>query len=262
MTDTVQIQKAKERDPSIRSVERAIIVLRALNQAPVSTLDALYRLTAVPKPTLIRLLHTFEELGLVTHAGRPGQYRLLDGVNMLNSGYHHVPHIVQATAPIVRKLTEQIKWPIAVGVLEVDALVVRYSTIPYSPLSLLHSSINMRLSLVARAMGRAYLAFCTPEERQTLLEILRQSPHSEDRLAQDSEAINALMDATRERGYALRDEAVRPVSRTIAVPVMAQDVVVASIGMTWFSSALSTEVVIERYLGELREASRRISGLL
>jgi DNA-binding IclR family transcriptional regulator len=62
-------------------------------------------------------------------------------------------------------------------------------TIPYSPLSLLHSSINMRLSLVSRTLGRAYLAFCLPDEQEMLLEVVRQSHHPEDRLAQDREAV-------------------------------------------------------------------------
>jgi IclR family mhp operon transcriptional activator len=251
-----------ERESSIRAVERAITLLRAMNQLPVSTLDGLHQLTSLPKPTLIRLLRTFEDLGLVAHGARPGEYQLLDGVNALNSGYHHVPRVVEIAAPLVRELTEEIKWPIAVAMLDVDALVVRYSTIPYSPLSLLHSSINMRLSLVSRALGRAYLAFCSSEEQEMLLEVVRQSHHPEDRLAQDREAVQAMLDQTRKRGYALRDSAVRPVSGTIAVPVMAREFVAASIGLTWFSSALTTEKVVDRYLDQMLKASRRISEQL
>ncbi|MDR3097422.1 MAG: DNA-binding transcriptional regulator [Paraburkholderia sp.] len=251
-----------DRESSIRAVERAITLLRALNQMPVSTLDSLHQLTSLPKPTLIRLLRTFEDLELVSRGARPGEYRLLDGVNALNSGYHHVPRVVEIAAPIVRELTEEIKWPIAVGMLDVDALVVRYSTIPYSPLSLLHSSINMRLSLVSRALGRAYLAFCSAEEQEMLLEVVRQSHHPEDRLAHEREAVRAMLEQTRARGYALRDPAVRPVSGTIAVPVMAKEFVVASIGLTWFSSALTADKVVDRYLGRLLEVSRRISEKL
>jgi hypothetical protein len=49
-----------ERESSIRAVERAITLLRALNQMPVSTLDGLHQLTSLPNPTLLRLLRTFE----------------------------------------------------------------------------------------------------------------------------------------------------------------------------------------------------------
>ncbi|MGN4151196.1 DNA-binding transcriptional regulator [Burkholderia gladioli] len=251
-----------QRDSSIRAVERAIALLRALNQMPVSTLDGLHQSTTLPKPTLVRLLRTFEELGLVARGARPGEYRLLDGVNALTSGCHHVPRVVEIAGPLVRALTEEIKWPIAVGMLDVDALVVRHSTIPYSPVSLLHSSINMRLSLVSRALGRAYLAFCSPEEQEMLLEVVRQSHHREDRLAHDREAVQAMLAQTRRRGYGLRDATVRPVSGTLAVPVIAKDFVVASIGPTWFSSALTVDKVVERYLHRLQDVSRRISEQL
>lgn len=259
---TDQSDSMAERDSSIRAVERAIVLLRALNQMPISTLDGLHQSTSLPKPTLVRLLRTFEELGLVARGARPGEYRLIDGVNSLNSGYHHVPRVVQVAGPLVRELTEEIKWPIAVGMLDVDALVVRYSTIPYSPLSLLHSSINMRLSLVSRALGRAYLAFCSPEEQEMLLEVVRQSHHPEDRLAQDQKAVQAMLAETRQRGYALRDTSVRPVSGTLAVPVMVNGFVIASIGLTWFSSALTVEKVVDRYYGRLAEVSRQIAAQL
>ncbi|MFT4066029.1 DNA-binding transcriptional regulator [Paraburkholderia sp.] len=248
-----------ERDASIRSVERAIILLRALNQVPVSTLDALHQLTSLPKPTLVRLLRTFEDLGLVARGGRPGEYRLLDGVNALNSGYHHVPRIVQIAAPLTRALTEEIKWPIAVGMLDIDAVVVRYSTIPYSPLSLLHTSINMRLSLVAHALGRAYLAFCSAEEQEMLLGVVRQSSHPEDRLANDRDALMAVLNETRERRYALRDPRLHPVSGTIAVPVMSGQFVAAVVGLTWFSSVLSADEVVDRYLARLQDVAKRIT---
>ena len=113
-----------ERESSIRAVERAITLLRALNQMPISTLDGLHQLTALPKPTLIRLLRTFADQELVARGSRPGEYRLLNGVNALNSGYHHVPRVVEIASPLVRELTEDIKWPIAVAMLDVDEVVI------------------------------------------------------------------------------------------------------------------------------------------
>ena len=56
-------------------------------------------------------------------------------------------------------------------------MVVRYSTIPLSPLALKHSTLNVRLSLVSRAIGRVYLAFCAPDVQDAIL--------LADRLGQD-----------------------------------------------------------------------------
>ncbi len=44
--------------------------------------------------------------------------------------------------------------------------------------------------------------------------------------------------------------------------MIAKDFVVASIGLTWFSSALTVDKVVERYLHRLQDVSRRISEQL
>ncbi|QHE86533.1 DNA-binding transcriptional regulator [Hydrogenophaga sp. BPS33] len=246
----------------IRSVERALDVLLALNRGPISTLDQLYQQTRIPKPTLVRLLETLQKRGMVARAPQYGAYSLSSGVKMLSAGYHGEPRIVEAAAAPANALTRKIKWPLAVAVPDYDAVVVRYSTIPDSPLSLLHSTINMRLSLVGRAMGRAYLAFCGREERRALLDILNLSSSEEDASAKDRPAMLATLKKIRQQGYALRAPGIRPVSGTLAVPVMEGQRVVATLGMTWIASAVSNEQAVERYLEPLQGLSRLISTRL
>lgn len=247
---------------NIRAVERAIDLLQALNQQPVSSIHSLHRSTGLPKSTLSRLLRTLEAKGLVSHLGQYGAYMVTSKVASLSCGYHDAPSIIEAAAAIAEALTREVKWPLALALLDTDAVVVRYSTIPHSPLSLLHSTLNKRYSLVARALGRAYLAFCSPEEQELLLEVVRQSGLEEDGLAHQGKALRAMLAETRSRGYALRDPAVRPVSSSIAVPIFDQERVVGSLGMTWFSSVLTPAQVLERYLVKLQDASRQISARL
>ena len=251
--------------PVIHAVSRAISLLRALNRQPVSTVDALYQLTRIPKPSIVRLLRTFEAEGLVQHAAQYGAYVLTSGVADLACGFHGEPRILQAVAPLVDALTMAIKWPVAVGVLDTDAVVVRHSTIPLSPLSFLHSSIGMRLSLVSRALGRAYLAFCSPEEQAVLLALIARSSRPEDALARQPEFVKAMLAEVRARGYALRDPSIRPVSQTIAVPIFEGGHVAATLGMTWFTAVHGTPFIVERYLAQLRgaadEAGERLMAL-
>jgi IclR family mhp operon transcriptional activator len=156
----------------------------------------------------------------------------------------------------------RIKWPLAVALQERHAMVVRYSTIPLSPLALRHSTINMRLSLVSRAMGRAYLAFCSAEEQQATLQALAHSSDPEDYLARDTERVRELLDGVQTARYAIRDPSVWPASNTLAVPVFNRDGVAASMGMTFFSSAMTAAQAVDKYLGELRSAADRISERL
>lgn len=245
--------------PPVRSVERAIELLQCLNRQPISTLDVLHRQTGLPKPSLVRLLQTLVSKGLVNHAPQHGAYYLTSAVQTLSCGYHSEPRIIEAAAPIADAVTARFKWPVAVAVFDTDAVVVRYSTIAQSPLSLLHSSINMRLSLVSRALGRAYLAFCPPDEQKIILGLLAQSADAEDQSAADLATAMAMLEEVRQRGYALRDPLVRPVSNTLALPIFEHGHVVASFGVTWFSSALSVEDAVSTLYPAMKAAANKIS---
>lgn len=244
----------------VNVVRRALQILRALNRQPVSSVDAIHKQTAIPKPTIVRLLQTLEADGLVRRAPQYGAYYLTSEVTALASGYHSEPRIVEASAAVCDALTQELKWPVSIAVHDGDVMVVRYSTIPNSPLSFFHSTINMRLSLVTQALGRAFLAFCGPTEQDALLEMLTRS--SSEPIGGQEESVRRMLAEVRERGYALRDPRVRPESSTIAVPILEGGRVVATIGLTWFSSALKPEQAVERFLPRLLQASADISQAL
>ena len=247
----------------INVVVRALKLLRALNRQAISTLDALHKATGIPKPSIVRLLQTLEAEGLVRRAPQYGAYHLTSEVNALASGYHSEPRIIEAAAAVADRLTRDLKWPVSVAVHDGDAMVVRYSTIPQSSLSFFHSTINMRISMLTQAMGRAYLAFVDPLERKALLNMLDNAESTgASEAASESQAIRAMLTQVRRRGYALRDPRVRPESSTIAVPIYDEDHVVATLGLTWFSSALSTDKAVESFFAPLQQASNEISQAL
>lgn len=248
--------------PPVRAVVRALDLLQALNRQPVSTLDVLHAQTGMPKPTLVRLLQTFESRGMVKHAPQHGAYFLTSGVRSLSSGYHSEPMIVEAAAPLMDALTLRVKWPTAVAMLDDSAMVVRYSTIPLSPLSMRHSTINFRLSLVSRALGRAYLAFCPADQQEALLQGVMTSPEPEDEAVRDRDALQTVLAKVHDRGYALRDPKVVPATNTLAVPVFDSHGVAASLGMTFFSSTMKPEQAVERYLADLQDVANQVSGRL
>jgi IclR family mhp operon transcriptional activator len=126
--------------------------------------------------------------------------------------------------------------------------VVRFSTIPDSPVSPFHGTLNMQLSLLGRALGRAYLAFCPVSERSILLDMLARSGQAEDRLASDRKRALSLLAAIRKQGFAERDPLVEPrSSNTIAMPILADGRVLATVGMTYFTSAIDRTDVVQRY---------------
>jgi IclR family mhp operon transcriptional activator len=123
----------------------------------------------------------------------------------------------------------------------------------------------MRLSVVARALGRAYLAFCPPDEQAVILAVVRQSKHPEDALARRPREVARMLAEVRRRGYAVRDPKVRPVSSTLAVPLHEGERVIGSLGMTWFASVMTPEKAVKQHFGDLKEAAggiaTRLAGL-
>jgi IclR family mhp operon transcriptional activator len=71
-----------------------------------------------------------------------------------------------------------------------------------------------------------------------------------------------MLKQTYARGLATRDPRVRTVSNTLAVPVYEQSRVVASVGLTFFSSAMETDEAIRQFRGELSGLSANISKQL
>jgi IclR family mhp operon transcriptional activator len=248
--------------PPVNSVVRALNLLRSLNNSPVSTIEKLYVQTKIPKSTIVRLLQTLEAQGLVRHAPQHGAYCLTAEVGKLSSGYHGVPRLIEASAAQLDEMTRQVKWPMAIAVPASDAVSICYSTIPLSPLSLHHSSIGMRLSLVSRALGRAYLAFCDADERDALISIVKKSDDREDFPARDDAAMTAMLHKIRQRGLATRDPHVRTVSNTLAVPILEGSRVVASVGLTFIASAMTQDEAIKRHHHDLVELSAGISRRL
>ena len=73
----------------VNVVLRALQILRVLNRQPVSSVDAIHKQTAIPKPTIVRLLQTLEADGLVRRAPQYGAYRLYGRCKLDYAGVSH-----------------------------------------------------------------------------------------------------------------------------------------------------------------------------
>lgn len=246
----------------IRSIERALRVLQELNRQPYTSVARLYAETGLPKPTLVRILKTLEDNGYVENDPRLGGYQVTAHVASLSSGFHKDPMVVEAGRPWAIALTRKQQWPVSIALLDRDAVVVRFSTVPDSAISPFHKTVNMRLPLITRGLGLAYLAFAPKAEFDLIIDMLRRSDDPENALASQPEALGKLIEKVRKDGYATRAAHVEPRnSNTIAVPIFGeQNRVVASLGITYFISAFATrEAACERYGPVLNTASKEIS---
>jgi Transcriptional regulator len=246
----------------IRSVERAMNVLHELNLQPINTIAQLHARTKLPKPTLVRILKTLEEAGYVENDTRQGGYQVTALVTSLSSGFHKGPMVVEAGRAWAIALTRKHKWPVAIALPDYDGMIVRFSTVPDSPISPFHSTVNRRLGMLTRALGLAYVAFLDREAFDLTMGILRNSQDPEDALSHHPAEADRLMTQIREAGYATRSSLVEPRnSNTIAVPIIAKSGnVLATIGLTYFKSAFSSDQqAIDRFSPLLKSAASAIS---
>jgi len=217
--------------------------------------------TGLPKPTLVRFLKTMVRAGYVTNDQRQAGYQLTALVSSLSSGYHGDPMVIEAGRPWAVQLTRQLHWPVSIAVLDVDTVVVRLSTVADSPVSPFHSTINMHLSLFTKALGRAYLAHCEDDEIEAFAQRAEKSPDPiTAQIAGDRDYLFTLVRSIRRSGYALRDVRAEPRnSNTLAVPIYLGGRVRASLGMTFFRSAVRSNEQFREYANKLKQVSAQIT---
>ncbi|MBS0275441.1 MAG: DNA-binding transcriptional regulator [Proteobacteria bacterium] len=242
--------------PAVEPVLRTLHILEALNRrhAPAS-LAQLCDATDLPKPTVSRLLQTLEEGGYVTRLPRRLGYALRERTLRLSSGFRYSDVVVEAARPFLSALTAELKWPVGLATLDRDAMRVRFSTGRESPFAIDENFVNRRVPMLLSALGRAYLAFCSADEREKILDLLRASPRETDRMARDPRAVARLIQSARRAGFASAAEYPSAPAHGVAVPVLLGGTAIAAITLRYLGRRLPEREAAQRYLAPLQRAS-------
>jgi IclR family mhp operon transcriptional activator len=254
----------------IKSLERGLRVLQALQMQPDSSLHELHTLTRISKPSLLRILHTLALSAVVTRRLADGRYRIGSNLSHTPSRREHRDRIAEAAAPVLERLCQRASWPSDLMVPAGDHMEIRETTRTRSPFLLQQERVGWRVNWLLTGVGRAYLAFCPSKERQRVINMLRSSLRPEDRLARDPDRLNAILAETRARGYGTRD-AIHVGGHygepphadgllAIAVPLRDGGRVIGAINMLWLRPASTVEAFAARYLPDLQAAAVEIGG--
>ena len=234
-------------------VQRTLAVLECANKLELITVGKISEECDIPASSVVRILETLCAEGYVTHISRRGGYALTSKVKSLSAGYHSKSLVVDVLRPVVDGLTKEFLWPFAVATLDHNAMVVQYSSIPLSPLAHVRSTLHKRTSLISRAHGLAYMAFCSSRERSLLLRLALERHFHEDEIVATSYQWRKVLRTTRRFGYASRLSDADPFTNSIAVPVVVNPgQVLATIGVTYFR-----RVVKQAQLGQMVNALKR-----
>lgn len=246
--------------PPVESAVRVLEVLRAVSRLKTASVSDLHKATGQNKSTIVRMLQTLIDTGYVISDKLCGGYRTTSKVRDLVSGYDTSSRIIEAVRPLAIDLTERFNWLVCLGFFDGEGISKQLYTGSLSPWS--HSSgvIRRRPKLSVTAMGRAYLAFCPPDELEDLLEKLRQSSEITEA---DEEGLRETLEYTRRRGYSIRDPKTEPQRMTtIAMPIREDGNVVAVISCSFFKSVIDNNEIVLRAVKPLAEAIRQIEAAI
>ena len=258
---------------TIRGLERGLQVLQALQATPISSLHDIHLATRISKPSLLRILHTLEQFGMVSRRLADGHYRI-SSVTRSTRKRDRYDRVAEAAAPVLDRLCQKISWPSDLFVPAGDHMERRETSRAQSPY-VSHPSYLIRIgqpvNWLMTGVGRAYLAFCPDKEREDILQRLRKSDQPEDRLARDPKQVDKVLAETRARGYGMRaasfagghygnpqDDGLAG----IAVPLLDRARVYGSINILWIRTAMTAEQCATRHLADLKAAAGEIVGSL
>lgn len=240
----------------IEPVRRSFAVLEALSRRRSATLATLTVETGLPRPTVVRLLHTLIALGYAARVSREQGYRLTDRVLGLAESIRFVDHLADAAMPHMRRFTEEHGWPLYLATLGAGSITIRHSTAPESPMAFEGAAINAARPLLISALGRAILAFCSMEERQAALKTM--GGLSPRQLA----AVELSLARVRQDGWAFTAPPRPTRLHGIAVPVRRGHRVLGGVSMRFPRSALTEEEAARRFGKRLQGLARSIAAEL
>lgn len=250
--------------PPVNALCRGLDVFRAVNKFRIASIADIHEETGFPKPSIVRLLETLMVKGYVVRDNMCGGYRVTRRAYEFYSGYDGISQVIEIARPLAIGLTQRIKWPIGIGVIDGHAITIRFWTGAVSPCTNRNTALGARPTLLMSAMGRAYLGFCSDEERERQFQWLRAEPsHEFDDAAE--RRFRQLLERVRIDGYAMRDPSKEnnPYrTTTLAVPIRDGETVHALVSISFFTTAVAANEIADRIINPLKATTKKIEDAL
>jgi IclR family mhp operon transcriptional activator len=252
-----------------RGTVRVLRILRALNIENGASVSRLSIITGTPRPALYRILAALVSEGYVVRRPEDGRFLLTSLVRSLSEGFRDEQWIGEVALSDLEDLQKKVVWPTEMATCHNFSMHLISSTRRLSPFVIDYGHVGVRLPVLRSALGLAYLAHCSPAERDALLEFLRNQPPGFDGdLARKRDKVARALAITRRRGYAIRQGSLilganysdlLSKNATLAVPVLVGGRAVAAIAVTYIAAALSASDAVEKYLNTLMNAAAAIT---
>ncbi len=254
---------------SVRSLERGLCLLSALERLGSAGLSDLARASDLPLATTSRLLASLVAAGWAERRLNDGRYlptlpgRQAAPAVALRSlgaklGARHLPGLSERVG-----LPVDLALAVSLGVMEVIDSTRKKTSGGVDP-----KVAGFRPSLVFSSPGRAFLATNEAQRQRHLTHVLQGDTPAE-RFAVTSGSLERELLLTRQRGYAERAAGYWPDSSDygaepmdIAVALTTQQGALGSLSLVWPARQMRPKQVAEQHLSALRDAAAALSRAL
>lgn len=243
---------------TVRSVARSLHLMATLNRNNGASLNWLAKATGLSRGTTYRMLETFVTEGFAIKDPASRGYWLTEAVQSLSDGYAATGWITAIAQPRLEALGREVIWPLSLCVASGTDMVVKTTTDLDTPLTMELISAGLRMPMTTSSAGHAYLAYCSDEERRVIFDLIHRtsSTSATSGVVTADDQVPALKEI-HAAGFAAL-EGTHRVSN-IAVPIMAEESVLACIVLRFYTSAMSMADAVQSFKGPLKVAANDIA---
>lgn len=203
---------------NIPAVNRAIDIIELMIvKNRVLSLSEIVKSLDIPKPSLIRILNTLCDRGLIQRSGKRGDYQLKYELQNLRN-YIKIKKLCSIALPHMKILSHETVKTIELSSRDRDQMVVYEQVIAKEGIQTYSRIGSSYPYFHAIAAGKIYLAEMNPERRSRILKIIGL-PSITQYTISDIDELEADLLAIRKHGYAIENQELRLGVRRVAAPI-------------------------------------------
>jgi IclR family KDG regulon transcriptional repressor len=254
--------KRKKTDYIIQSVDHALDVMEAFQgEEDELGITELSRRLKLHKNNIFRILATLENRGYIEQNRVTDNYRL--GLGTLELGQTYIRHtgLLRVARPITEELGKKVNENVYIGILK-ENYAFYLDVVESAHTVRVLSRVGCRVPTYCSAMGKAQLAFETPE---TIAEVLgkKELKKFTPSTISDRDKVVEHLALVKELGYAVDDEEWDEGVRCVAAPIYDYTrKVVGAVSISAPSVRMPMEQVKKEYVPMIIEACEEISDRL
>ena len=253
------MRQTSERD-LMGGLLKGLAVIEAFSvDRPKLSISEAASVTGLDRATTRRCLLTLAEQGYAAYDGK--FFTLTPRVLRLGTGCLAAMPLPRIVQPVLDRLSQEIGESTSVSILDETEIVyvARAAQRRVMSIALMPGS---RLPAYCTSMGRVLLAAQEPEQARDVLERSYRTARTENTVT-DIDALMAILQEARIKGFAAIDQEVEAGLRSIAVPLKSlrgQTIAALNVGLPATTEPLS--VIEERYLPALRKVQAELAQML